>query len=83
MVPFISFLKHFKISRSLSEHHLNLLPGAWKWKFGEFLDKYQTEDVYMVNTLPSEILKDLTLIPSLTCGGYKQVNILSILYLIN
>ena len=47
--------------------------GAYKWPLQEFLSNYQREDVYMVNSLPNEMLGDLQVPIPLSCGGFQQV----------
>ncbi|XP_065060405.1 bifunctional peptidase and arginyl-hydroxylase JMJD5-like isoform X2 [Rhopilema esculentum] len=39
----------------------------------EFVDKYKTEDVYMVHSIQKEMRGDVTLLPTLTCGGYVNL----------
>ena len=29
--------------------------GMWEWSLKKFLERYQEEDVYMINSLPKEI----------------------------
>lgn len=45
----------------------------WNWTYREFLEKYQKEDVYMVNSLRGKLLDDLRLFPCISCGGYSKV----------
>ncbi|XP_066917312.1 bifunctional peptidase and (3S)-lysyl hydroxylase JMJD7-like [Clytia hemisphaerica] len=51
----------------------NRSQGMWKWNYKRFLEHYQTDDVYMVNSLRGKLLEDLRLLPSLSCGGFTKV----------
>lgn len=55
------------VEQGKKENRSNYL---WTMKLEEFLSKYNDSDIYLVNSLPREMMGDIWIIKSLLCGGF-------------